>query len=199
MHRERKSRRPRYREATKDEFRIIRGAAHLDELFTDEELIEKLWLARHRIITIFYNEMEWRNGKFRKTDNYVIGVGKKQSELARYICSQIKRGFVSESDLPPRMAELSPRDIRDTISNLQYRIILTMLNQLCSPVGCDIWYDEETGIWQMSQSCHDKMKAEFRQARKAIKFDRRNWHGRPRNQARRRGTPPGASISYPPR
>lgn len=196
MSRNRHQRRRPYREPNREEFRIIRGATPLSDIFEEDVLSDKLMLARRRIIAIFHAATEWRNGKYRGTDNYIVGLDSKQRQLAWHIHRHTNHGFVYEEDLPGNVLELRQAYIEDVISNLQYRFILAQLNQMCSPIGADVWYDEARGLWQMSQNCHDEMMAQYKGVRNAVKFDRRNWHGRPREQARARGTLPGASISY---
>ena len=72
--------------------------------------------------------------------------------------------------------------------------MLVQIDQMVS--DADIWYDDALGIWQTSQRCHDEMLADKKRAKRAFKFDKRQWHGRPRRQARRRGTREGDSIGY---
>ena len=116
----------------------------------------------------------------------------------------LRRNFIDYRDLPEHMQDLRPGFLDDVISNLQYRFILEQLNLMASPRGTEIWYENSRFIWQLAQGQIDwlaEQEDQFRLAARSDKrkIDRRNWHGRPRNQARRRGTLPGASISYPPK
>ena len=181
-----------FREPTRYEWRLVRGAEKLEHIFDEDSLAELLTSARRRVTSIIHHSTEWRRGKFRRTDNYVLGVGGHQKDLARHICSRLNKDFVYLDHLPDGVEDLSQRYLDDIIDNLQYRLILADINQMVR--DADLWYDEATGIWQTTQRCHDLMKEESSRVKRAYKFDRRNWHGRPREQARRRGTPPGESI-----
>lgn len=183
-----------YRDPTREELQLIRGVRSLDSVFDETEMAELLDRARRRIVSVVYYAVEWRRGKYRRTDNYIIGVAGKQRNLAGHIHRELRRHFIYEDDLPEGTTELHPMDIRSIVSNLEYRLILAQLNQMVKEA--DVWYDEATGIWQTSQRCHDVRIAETKKVKRAFKFDRREWHGRPRRQARRRDTREGDSIGY---
>lgn len=183
-----------YRQPDRDELKLIRGVENLENVFDEIEMAEMLDRARRRIVSVVYHAEEWRRGKYRRTDNYIIGVAGGQKYLARHIFQELRREFVHVEDLPEGADELHPSDIRSIIESLEYRLILAQINQMVK--DADIWYDEATGVWQTSQRCHDIRTAEIREAKRAFKFDRREWHGRPRRQARRRNTREGDSISY---
>ena len=183
-----------YRDPTRAEWRLIRGAEALDNIFDNDKMAELLDRARRRIVTIFYRATEWRRGRYRRTDNYIVGVDERQKCLARYILKELLTDFVFTDELPAGAEELAPLHVDSIISNLHYRLVLAQIDQMVR--DADIWYDGAFGIWQTSQRCHDEMLADKKRAKRASKFDKRQWHGRPRRQARRRGTREGDSIGY---
>ena len=183
-----------YREPTREELRLIRGVENLEFIFNETEMAELLDRARRRIVSVVHHSTEWRRGKYRRTDNYIIGVAGGQKHLAHHVLRALRRAFVHEQDLPEGVGELHPSDIRSIVSDVEYRLILAQINQMVK--DADVWYDEATGIWQTSQRCHDIRTSEVKKAKRAFKFDRREWHGRPRRQARNRDVREGDSISY---
>ena len=57
-----------------------------------------------------------------------------------------------------------------------------------------IWYDE-CGLWTVCQSALDAWRQGNRTVHRRLKVDRRNYHGKPREQSKRRGIPAGAANS----
>ena len=97
-----------YRDPTRAEWRLIRGAEALDNIFDNDKMAELLDRARRRIVTIFYRATEWRRGRYRRTDNYIVGVDERQKCLARYILKELLTDFVFTDELPAGAEELAP-------------------------------------------------------------------------------------------
>lgn len=188
-----------YRELTREEHRKTYFVGfRFDELFQPEwpnrledVISEFIRRARWRVIGVFKEQREWRRNKFRNTDNYIIGVSGKQGHLGRYIHSLVRNPVVASSDLAQRFGDLSPNDQEAIRTQAEEKLILAALNQMCSPNGTDIWYDQALGIWQLAQSCVDELKLERKRTRAAMNclggfHDSRTYHGRNSGQARTR-------------
>lgn len=199
------------RRATQAELRVaLYGHFRLEELFTEEQLVDLMTLARNRILSSFYRATEKRsrsltgpertskrNG-FRRpyylvigTDNYIIGIEGLQSELARHVSHRMKQ-FVHSRDLPNWVGEVSDKLTDTLIAHVQQKVLLAVLNQMCTTA--EVWYDDARGIWQVCQTAVDQY-LEVRAAAKAtLPLNDRSYHGRPRRQTRARGIPEGTSV-----
>lgn len=194
---------------------VIRFDYHLDELFDSVQLRDLMDVARQIVVKAFImateptptsrikmtnmrssSEVEFwvaRNPR-RSTDNYIIGVGGKQKDLATHVLRHARRPIVRESDLPRELRH-SKKDVQRIISSANHRIVAALLNEMCSAPLCEIWYEKDCGLWQIIQSSVDGYKQAIRKARAALKFDRRNEHGMVRSQRINRGRPAGVSTS----
>ncbi len=175
----------------------------LSELFFEEEIIDLMIVARQSVAGEFYFAKEenprWRSGsdkkRFRGTDNFIIGIGGKPSDLARYIAERTHRQIVCRKQLPQHLKELSPKLIERIIGAVRYDIVLNAINAMIK--NGEIRYDIGIGTWNINQSNIDSFlndRAFRKVARHAIKNDYRPWHGRP---GRDRGRmPEGVSVSF---
>lgn len=175
----------------------------LEELFYEEQILDFMSIARQGVAGEFYFAKEenprWRPGsnkkRFRGTDNYIIGVGNRPSDLARYVAEKTHRQIISGKQLPSRLRDLPPKLIDRIVANLRYQAVLSAVNVMVT--GGELWYDMGLGTWNVSQSSVDGFLEDrsFRKAAKrAIKDDYRPWHGRP---SRDRGQmPEGVSVSF---
>lgn len=167
----------------------------LTELFDREELENKLALARRHIIAVFHNATFTHRGRRRGTDNFIVGVDKRQKDLAKHIATSAKR-FVDVRDLPVEISHLTDGHRNHIAGQAQYKLVLAMLNQMCGPGSQhEIYWDDMRGWWQMRASCLTEYLS-VNHARRQLKRDDRTFHGRVRSQSKRRGVPEGASISY---
>lgn len=186
-----------YRDLTREEHsKTYFTGFRFNELFEpvwpnrlDDMISELIRRARWRIIGVFKEEREWRRGKLRSTDNYIIGVSGKQGHLGRYIHSRVRNPIVAASDLASRFHDLSPNDQEAIRTQAEEKLLMAALNQMCSPGGTDIWYDQALGVWQLAQSCVDELKLERKRTQAAMDslggfYDSRTYHGRNGKQAR---------------
>ena len=191
-----------YRQPTKKEIKkILFTGLGLDELFDEHEIEDLMAAARRRIIGEFHYATEaaprYKLGSgarpFRRTENYIWGLGCRPSDLATYVVRNMRRQFIKASQLPADIAELHPHFIDTVIWRVQYdivlEVILTMRNR-------EVWYDEGIGIWQICQSSVDEYLEYKRVARQLVKLDDRSYHGRVRSQSKARGVPEGVSVSF---
>ena len=169
----------------------------LGELFDEEELLTFMDAARRGVIGEFHYATE-PNPRYRakpegrstrRTDNYIIGVPAKLSELARYVARSMHRSFITEKDLPDDLQGLRPKMIETVIWQAQFDLILLVLQTMRNR---EVWYDEGTGVWQICQSSMNEW-CEYRKTARSLKVDDRAGHGRPRRD--RGQIPEGASIS----
>lgn len=186
----------------------------LGDLFDKHELEDLMEAAKRRIVAEFVYAMEV-NPRFkpgsdrrpmRRTDNYIIGLGRKQSELAEYVLKSMHRPFIRPNQLPSRFSDLHPIHIERIVFQAQYDVLLLVVQTMNN---YEVWYDEGIGIWQVCQNSVDELNRYRRAAKEAlgtsegakqprshrVKNDFRPFHGRDRGQAKRSGTPPGTSIS----
>ncbi|MEP6710195.1 MAG: hypothetical protein ABJA64_00560 [Candidatus Saccharibacteria bacterium] len=184
----------------------------LDELFYPEELVDKMDIARRRVVTAFieatepipfsriktsisaFSGLEHPRSRVRGTDNYIIGVGCRQKDLANYIVRTSKKPIVTRGDLPAEARRCGSRTQQRIIFEAEVRIVLALLNEMCQAPLSEIRYDEACGFWQIIQSSIDRHKMSLSAARFALKFDRRNEHGKVRAQRIARGIPAGLST-----
>ncbi len=186
------------RSPTKEEQgRIFFTGYQLDELFFPEEIEDFMDAAKRRIIRRFYNATEpnpryrWGSDRrpTRRTDNYIIGVSAKLSDLAHFVQSEM-RPFIEPCQLPARMHDLSPKMHEMIIARAQRDVLLLVVQLMRHH---EIWYDEATGAWQICQSTMDEFLL-YRSTARRNKVDDRSFHGRVRSQSNARGIPEGVSV-----
>ena len=88
------------------------------------------------------------------------------------------------------------KSIRQLSRDINTALVLMQVCQMYD-VGA-LWTDEEASTWTVRQSEIDDLVRRGKSDKDAY-FDRRNLHGRPRNQCEKRGLPPtsvGVSSSY---
>lgn len=183
--------------------RIFFRPYELDELFTDEEIEQLVSLARLSIAGEFFFAMEenprFRPGngmkRYRNTDNYIIGIGGRVSDIARYVANKTHRQIVSSKQLPSELSDLADNLVDKIVANARYDLLLVAADAMRS--NAEVWYDEALGVWNVSQSCVDEFHAYRldRKAQRAQKVDDRAWHGRPERD-RGRAVPAGVSVSF---
>lgn len=188
------------RSPTKEEAsRILFTGYELQELFFPEEIEDFMDAARRRIIRRFFIATEpnprykWGSDRrpTRRTDNYIVGVSAKLSDLARYVQSEM-RPFIEPSQLPNHLHDLSPKLLEKIIARAQYDVLILVVQLMRHH---EMWYDEATGVWQVCQSTMDEFLV-YRQAARRNKVDDRSFHGRVRSQSKARGIPEGVSVSF---
>lgn len=178
---------------------LFTGGIPLGELFTEDELSDFLALARRRIIRTFDVATE-PNPRFRRgcgkprrnTDNYIVGVGGRPSDLTRRVSKQLTHPIVKESDLPYFLSGISPKLIDRQLQQASQQIIQHCVVAMRD--NGDIYFEESRGTWEIAQSCIDEYKSERSVARNSMKVDWRTYHGRNRAQSNRRNIPEGVSI-----
>lgn len=197
------TKRSRHRLPKKTVGRITRIGYRLDELFFQEELEDLMVIARHRISREFHFATEenprWKPGsgrrQFRQTDNFIIGVSERPSELASYVLRNMRRSFIQKHQLPKQVRDLPEWLMEKVIAKAHYDVLLGAINAMHA--NSDIWYDYGLGIWISAQSNLDdfwKFVEKDWADKGTPKFDDRSWHGRPR---RDRGTmPEGAAARF---
>jgi len=173
--------------------KIVLHRYNVRDLFTDEEIIDLMNVAKGRIARVFMRESELYRGKIRGTDNYIHGVSSRQSELARYITFKSRGSFISREMLALNCI-IPPKQLDALIKQLEYQVILLQLNVMCSAPHYEVYFEERCGVWQIIQSVTDEARGQRRAARR-VKQDDRSFHGRVRSQSNRRGVAPGTSIS----
>ncbi|HET6622510.1 MAG TPA: hypothetical protein VFG56_01100 [Candidatus Saccharimonadales bacterium] len=174
----------------------------LEEIFYEEEIIDFMAAARQAVAGEFYFACEqnprWKPNsdkkRFRGTDNYIIGVSDRPSELAQHITKQTHRQLICTKQLSGELRELSPKLVERIVARARYDIVLRAINAMIR--AGEIRYDHGTGIWEVNQSNIDDFVAD-RHYRKEVKqqmFNDRAWHGRPRRDRGR--VPEGVSVSF---
>lgn len=186
----------RYRPASREEkSKILHLGYRLDELFDDSLIEDFLTLARLRVLREIRHATVLHRGRRKGTDNYVIGVGGKQSEFAQFVLTNMRKQFVMKFHLPQHLQELAPKFVDHIVRQAHYGCLLDTINAMVD--ADELRYDEARGTWEITQSAMDEYDA-LRQRARTFKHDRRNYHGRVRGQSRRRGIPPGVSCGGPP-
>lgn len=177
----------------------------LEELFTEEEIVDFMSVARQSISGEFFFAVErnprYKRGSnkrpFRGTENYIIGVGGRPSDLARYVTEKTHRQIVSTKCLPCHLTMLKPKLVERIVYAARYDIVLRTINAMMK--NGEIRYDEGLGTWNVNQSNIDDFLDDraFRKAiKRSLKVDDRNYHGAVRSQSKRRGRPEGVSVSF---
>mgnify|MGYP001592141396 CR=1 FL=1 len=206
----------RYRQLTDDEWRKTYGVSFtLEELFEprrgvriEERLVPLILTARWRIAGVFKSEREYRKRtkcsnprcdhsspeickKRYSTDNYISRPSGDLGSLLHYIQSCIHRPFVNARDLAARFQDISPADQRAICKIAEEKLLAAALLQMHAPLGNDLWYDQGSRVWQLTQSCVDEARLARKQMRSTLNavkgfYDKRTYHGRNGNQARQR-------------
>ena len=177
--------------------KILFTGYELQELFYPEEIEDFMDAARRRVIRKFHSATEpnprykWGSDRrpTRRTDNYIIGVSGKLSDLAQYVQSEM-RHFIAPSQLPGNLHDLSPKLLEKVIGRAQHDVLLLVIQLMRHH---EIWYDEATGAWHVCQSSMDEFLV-YRKAARTNKVDDRSYHGRVRSQSKARGIPEGVSV-----
>jgi len=163
-----------------------------DEIFTEDEIESLLSDAERRIVVIFQHAVEFRRGRYIGTDNYIIGISHRVSELARHVSREVRNPIVDHSDIERSFGDVSRSHAKKQAMLIQTKLIAEAL--VLARSNANLWYDEATGIWQLAQSFIDEHEARH-QVAKALKFDRRTEHGQVRSQRIARDRPAGVSVS----
>jgi hypothetical protein len=198
-----KTRRTRtYRTPTREEHsKIYRLGFDLADLFDEDEIEDLTAAAKRRLVGEFHYATE-KNPRYklgsdrrtqRRTDNYILGLRNKPSDLARYVRQNMHRPFIRPSQLPSDLAELPPKMIDMIIQGAQQDILELVIQVMRNR---EIWYDEAVGIWQACQSVVDEFLEYKRASRALSKVDHREYHGRNRQQSVRRSIPAGVSVGF---
>lgn len=192
----------KYRSPTsKEASKILYTGYQLHELYFPDEIEDFMAAAKRRIMNAFHAATEpnprykWGSDRrpYRRTDNYIIGVGGKPSDLVRHV-QESMRPFINTGQLPEKLQSLSPQ-LTDKIIARAQRDVLLLVAQLMR--HHEVWYDEATGLWQICQSSMDEFHAYRRKARSvSTKLDDRSYHGRVRSQSKARGIPEGVSVGF---
>lgn len=193
----------------------------LDDLFDEEELKELTKEARWRVIATFHHATEpnpryreGRNKPRRGTDNYIIGVSPKLSDLARTVHKRQRKPLVRESQLPSSVLAAHGTYWATIIrQEAEFDLLMHTLDAMrvrppktprafVLKSNNELYFDEGLGVWQIVQSSIDdyldflrEQQAVSREERAArMKQDDRSRHGRPHKQSRRRHVPEGIST-----
>ena len=192
-----------FRQTTQREENVILHIGYpLAELFDEKEIEDFMAAAKRRIVGEFHYAME-TNPRFkpgsdrrpkRRTDNYIIGLRRKPSDLADYVNRTMHRRFISAHQLPAEFQDMRPKLVEMMLKRAEYEVILLVVQTMLKTTH-EIWYDEGVGIWQACQSSVDEFLAYKQAARSSrVKADMRPFHGRVRSQSKQRGIPSGTSI-----
>lgn len=190
----------KYRQPTSEEAAKINFIGYkLDEIFYQDEIEDFAAIARQRVIGEFFYAKE-RNPRYKagsdrsqwqRTQNYILGVSGRVSELATYVQSNMRRPFITRKQLPSELSDLSPKLLDKLIQQLQRDVLVISLQVMRHH---EVWYDEGRGIWEIRQSSVDEYLDQKRTVKAIFKVDDRNYHGRVRSQSKNRGVPPGVSV-----
>lgn len=167
----------------------------LSDIFSEEEMNDLAKLARDRVLNAFYWATELYRGKRRGTDNYIGGVGPRHRHLTQYVIRANMKPFMAVAALPvlpSHLFGLSDKQYEVLVEQIQEQFVQLAVNALCDEHL--IWYDDH-GLWNVCQSALDAWRSQDRHIRRAVKFDRRNYHGKVREQSKRRVIPAGAANS----
>ena len=162
----------------------------------DDRLYDLVETARAAALRAIVHVKEvGRNGKPQRTDNYVPDLSDDLNDLTNYVDHANRfRPFMTRNDLPEAVkVRLSKPESDRIIRMLQLHFYHTALLAMTQEHDNDeLYYEENRGIWQFRQSTIDC--ATLRRVHRRILFDRRNFHGLVRKQARDRNVPAGTSI-----
>lgn len=192
----------------------------LNDFFFPEFIDELAEYARNRTLLCFNG-----NGGLRRKDWWLgrghIKCPANPEDLAYLIASSRMNPIISERHalalqvrvkdertgpvwsferLEKLVKQTGPRNVSKAIRQLAFNIntalVLSQVRQMID-IGA-LWTDERAGTWTVRQSEIDDLVRRGK-SDKDTYFDRRNLHGRPRNQCEKRGLPPtsvGVSSSY---
>jgi hypothetical protein len=196
-----RSTKKKYRQLEREEINKVWFTGYkLSELFTDDEVADFMAAARRRILGEFHFATE-KNPRYKqgsdkrptqRTDNYIIGVSGRLSDLAKYVHKNMHHPFIKTRDLPAMLSDIHPKLAEQVAQRAQQDILLLVLQVMRHR---EIWYDEGVGIWQACQSSMDDYHA-YRRASRLVKVDDRSYHGRVRSHSKARGIPEGVSVSF---
>jgi hypothetical protein len=173
--------------------RIPKFSVH--DLYEASELEDLVMTARDRVLNAFDRATEVYRGKRRGTDNYIGGIGSRQLDLTTYVVTGHMKPFVeirSLPVLPSQFFEMNDKQLEELVMQIHTQIVQLAINTLHDERL--IWYDE-CGLWTVCQSALDAWRQGNRTVHRRLKVDRRNYHGKPREQSKRRGIPAGAANS----
>lgn len=177
-----------------DVHRLDAGDFCLDDLFGGDEVFfaDKTLLARFRVIEAFFRRGRLSRRSKRSADNQIKQVGENLLDLAERIFNSNEwQHFIADSEIS---FWVSPDDLfqPQIKAQIEFKFVLAALDEMRQ--DADLWYDYDLLAWQVAQRCIDEYAKHLKRVRRAIKFDRRNWHGRNRNQTKNRNILP-VSIS----
>ncbi len=126
----------------------------LEELFYDDDRLSlKLMTAEYRICHVFAHATDWINGKQRGTDNFIVGVDRRQKDLVNHIFDQVAGTIVYVSELP-RLENETATSLRFVARNAERRLLAVQLSIMVR--RCAIWFDEQPpGTWNIVPSVMD--------------------------------------------
>ena len=171
----------------------------LDDL-SDGNLHDMLALARDRVFYAFTFARIFYRGKWRPTDNYIASLGPRQQDLVMHtaeLCHRRHKHFVPLALVVATYGDLRSH-VKRIANELEIQLLRVTIEEMCSsrPPACELWHEDD-GTWNVlpsSVDAHEAIRRAGKRARKSCKRDRRNFHGRVRNQARRSGG--ASSIGY---
>lgn len=142
----------------------------LYELFSDDELMLKLMVAKYRILMAFDHATFWSHGKMRGTDNFIIGVGARQKDLVEYVANR-NGNIVTASELPDFVGDRSSV-LRTIARNAEKRLLAVQLAMMCTDNA--IWFNGSTpGLWEVAQHLMDDYRLNRQMVIEAKRVDAR--------------------------
>ena len=182
--------------------RHLLGQVDLHEYFdSEDDMTATLVAVRYKVVATFLKSVHPRTGKTTGRDNYICGVDAKISDLADYVAehTNLRREFSATHLSKPLEMMLTRHQRQRLVRRIHARLICVVLVAMRD--ASDLWYMEGVGDWLFSNTLrieHDRAERLRREATNTYHGDRRNWHGRPSNQGRRRSRQnrfaPGTSI-----
>lgn len=174
----------------------IFGEIPLKDYFKSEDHAEEVFASIHRkVVGTMLAAVSPRTGRCTGSDNYISGLDSKISSLSGYVISEIKglhRAF-GHKDLPKHTVKLSRREWDGVLDRIHAEIVITIL--IVMRDDNNLWYHD--GDWMFSSLIRVEYDRSVREV-KQLWNDKRNFHGRPSKQGRRRvkslRVAPGESI-----
>ncbi|HSW78264.1 MAG TPA: hypothetical protein VLG36_05690 [Candidatus Chromulinivoraceae bacterium] len=171
------------------------GLIALDELF-DAEVLEKMEReVRYQTIKVF--ALARSRTDSRATPGYVLGLGDKVGDLARYVAGHVKaytwRAILTVKDLPVVYGACAKSEIDYILRRIKHELIVRVLVRLRDEFS--IWY--MSGEWSMVPTVVDDYLLSGRPHKDSY-HNARNYHGRPKRDRRRLkqlGMAPGVSTA----
>lgn len=165
---------------------ILRQVPLSEYFASEEDLAATLAAVHYKIVAVFLNSTHPRTGRTTGRDNYICGLGDRISHLERHVIDKIKlRREFGLQHLPRSISHLT-RPERDRIVGYVHAMLVNTV-LVTMREDNDLWYFD--GDWCFSNTVrvlHDKHTRMAREATNTYHGDRRNYHGRPSNQGRRR-------------